>query len=145
MSDIVKRLQGSLALDAINGDTAERAVCASQMREAAAEITRLREELDRHNAWQWIMQLVEKHYPAAVFDGSSATPGARLVVALREITRLRERCEALEDLRLQSCDSLCSIINGHACSCGGVADKPCWKCAIENLADDLAKEPGHAD
>lgn len=42
--DIVKRLRGSIAMDAVNGDTFERKVCDRQMQEAAAEIERLRGE-----------------------------------------------------------------------------------------------------
>jgi hypothetical protein len=40
--DLSKRLRASVSMDAINGDTHERAVCAKQMREAADEIERLR-------------------------------------------------------------------------------------------------------
>ena len=45
MSPIEKRLRATLAMDAINGDGFERAICAKQMAEAADEIDRLRAAL----------------------------------------------------------------------------------------------------
>lgn len=39
---LCKRLRASIRMDAINGDSLERAVCAIQMKEAADEIERLR-------------------------------------------------------------------------------------------------------
>jgi hypothetical protein len=41
---LCKRLRASIRMDAINGDSHERAVCAKQMKEAADEIERLRTE-----------------------------------------------------------------------------------------------------
>jgi len=45
MSDIAKRLMGSVKYDAINGDAREKAICNCQMIEAATEITRLTAEV----------------------------------------------------------------------------------------------------
>lgn len=45
-SNIEDRLIASLRYGAVNGDAHERSVCASQMREAAHEIQRLRKLLD---------------------------------------------------------------------------------------------------
>jgi len=41
MSDIVKKLRASIGWDAINGNSFERSVCASQMKEAADTIITL--------------------------------------------------------------------------------------------------------
>lgn len=41
MSDLVKELRASVALDAVHGDPQERMVCANQMARAADEIERL--------------------------------------------------------------------------------------------------------
>jgi hypothetical protein len=45
MNNIVKRLRASIGVDAINGDSFERSVCAAQMKEAADEIERLQNTL----------------------------------------------------------------------------------------------------
>jgi len=45
MADILDRLRGSLRFDAVNGDAHERSVCASQMKEAVAELASLRAQL----------------------------------------------------------------------------------------------------
>jgi hypothetical protein len=47
MSDIVQRLRASVRFGAHNGDSAERAICARQMTEAANEIEDLRRMLER--------------------------------------------------------------------------------------------------
>ena len=57
MSDIAKRLLASLKFDAINGDATERAICSRQMREAAAEIVTLREQI---NAVKYQYDILER-------------------------------------------------------------------------------------
>lgn len=47
MSDIVDRLRASVRMGAVNGDDNERAVCESQMMEAAYEIERLWAKLEQ--------------------------------------------------------------------------------------------------
>jgi len=46
-TDLVARLRASLKFDAINGDAHERAVCASQMRQAIAAIEALRARVEQ--------------------------------------------------------------------------------------------------
>ena len=60
MSDLVKRLRASIAMDAVHGDEMERGVCVRQMREAADEIERLTRDRD---SWRehYTSTLVDKH------------------------------------------------------------------------------------
>ena len=46
-------------------------------------------ELERLSSWDGLMSVLDEHYPADVFNGSSGDPGARIVVLVREIDRLR--------------------------------------------------------
>ncbi len=45
MNNIAKRLKASLEMDAINGDSLERSICACQMQEAANRIEQLEREV----------------------------------------------------------------------------------------------------
>jgi uncharacterized Zn finger protein (UPF0148 family) len=38
-------------------------------------------------SWSRLMAILDKHYPADVFTGESGDPGARLIVAIREVRR----------------------------------------------------------
>ena len=50
---------------------------------------RLAAELAELHTWRGLMSLLDEHWPADVFDGSSNDPGARIVVLMREIDLLR--------------------------------------------------------
>jgi hypothetical protein len=53
------------------------------------EVERLRAELDRLHSWDGLMELLDEHWPADIFTGESGDPGPRMIVAMREIDRLR--------------------------------------------------------
>ena len=47
------------------------------------------DEIERLNTWNGLISLLDKHYPADIFDGSSGDPGPRTVALIREIGRLK--------------------------------------------------------
>ncbi len=47
--------------------------------------------------WHGLMAILDEHYPADVFTGESLDVGARLVVALRQVNRLRTAVERIRD------------------------------------------------
>lgn len=49
----------------------------------------LEEEMARLHTWHGLMSLLDEHYPADIFDGSSGDPGPRIAVLIREINELR--------------------------------------------------------
>jgi hypothetical protein len=53
-------------------------------------------EIDRLKTWDGLMEILDEHYPPEVFDGSSGDPGARIVVLLREVDRLRRENAELQ-------------------------------------------------
>ena len=48
------------------------------------------DEIERLHSWEGILSLLDEHYPADIFDGSSGDPGPTIIVLTREIERLRE-------------------------------------------------------
>ena len=48
-------------------------------------------EVRRLHTWAGLMSLLDEHYPADVFAGTSGDPGPTIVALLREISRQRER------------------------------------------------------
>ena len=50
---------------------------------------RLEKEIERLHTWAGLMSVLDEHYPADVFDGSSGDPGPRIVALIREINGLR--------------------------------------------------------
>jgi hypothetical protein len=78
---------------------------------SAAETERdsMRSELARLHSWDGLMELLDEHWPADIFTGESGDPGPRMIVAIREIDRLRSR--------LAAADRRCGCPN----CCGGAA------------------------
>ena len=62
-----------------------------------ADRDRLAAELAELHTWRGLMTLLDEHWPADVFDGSSNDPGARIVVLMREIDLLRRTLVAMRD------------------------------------------------
>ena len=54
-----------------------------------ADRDRLAAELAELHTWRGLMSLLDEHWPADVFAGSSDDPGARIAVFMREIDLLR--------------------------------------------------------
>lgn len=54
-------------------------------------------ENERLQTWDGMMSVLDEHYPADVFDGSSGDPGSRIVSLMREVDLLREREKQLRD------------------------------------------------
>lgn len=46
-------------------------------------------EVEQLQTWKGLMEILDKHYPADLVDGSSGDPGPRLIVALRALDQLR--------------------------------------------------------
>ncbi len=57
----------------------------------------LRNEIKRLNTWDGLISLLDRHYPADIFDGSSGDPGPRIVVLIRTIAEQMERADYAED------------------------------------------------
>ena len=62
-----------------------------QMYELEAIAARLRDEHARIHSWNGLMALLDEHYPADVFTGSSDDPGPRIVALIRTVDHLRSR------------------------------------------------------
>ena len=58
---------------------------------------RLAAELAELHAWRGLMSLLDEHWPADVFDGSSDDPGARIVFLMRQVDLLRGALVAVRD------------------------------------------------
>lgn len=71
----------------LNSSHDRKQVTCPQCLEALAEITD--EVAAQFRTWQGLMALLDEHYPATLFDGSSGDPGTRILVLTREIDRLR--------------------------------------------------------
>lgn len=56
----------------------------------AEDAAALLEELDALHSWSGLISLLDEHYPADVFDGSSGDPGPRIVALIREVDQLRQ-------------------------------------------------------
>lgn len=66
---LCKRLRASIRMDAINGDSHERAVCAKQMKEAADEIERLQRERDALRAERdELLEVLRNALPVLEFE-----------------------------------------------------------------------------
>lgn len=57
--------------------------------EARDQVNAALDEIDRLRSWDGLMSILDDHYPADVFDGSSGDPGPRIIVLIREIDRIR--------------------------------------------------------
>src|SRR5438445_12570460 len=53
------------------------------------ELECLTAEVDRLHSWAGLMSLLDEHYPAEVFTGSSGDPGPAIVFLTREVNELR--------------------------------------------------------
>jgi hypothetical protein len=68
-------------------------------------------EIERLHTWEGLMSLLDEHYPAEVFDGSSGDPGARIVASTREIAQLRanittKAAAAAKEIDSRQCNGL---------------------------------------
>lgn len=50
---------------------------------------RLLDYVEWLRTWPGMMSVLDEHYPADVFDGSSGDPGSRIVSLVREVDRLK--------------------------------------------------------
>lgn len=73
-----------------------------------------RAELARLHSWNGLMSLLDEHYPADIFIGSSGDHGPRVVALIREIDSLRETIEILSDP-----EEMAAIREGQAASAAG--------------------------
>jgi hypothetical protein len=70
-----------------------------------ADRDRLAAELAELHTWRGLMTLLDEHWPADVFDGSSndGDPGPRIVALMRQVDLLRRQvdllCRELEKVR----------------------------------------------
>lgn len=55
----------------------------------ADNIPRLLDEVARLHTWKGLLWILNEHYPADVFDGSSGDPGPTIVALTREVERHR--------------------------------------------------------
>jgi len=62
-----------------------------------ADRDRLAAELAELRTWRGLMSLLDEHWPADVFDGSSDDPGARIAVLMREVDLLRTELKKVRD------------------------------------------------
>jgi len=44
----------------------------------------------RFSSWDMLMEILNEHYPADIFNGSSGDPGPQIAVKIREINALRK-------------------------------------------------------
>jgi hypothetical protein len=63
------------------------------LKQALAEQDRLVGQLDALHSWQGLMSLLDEHWPAEIFKGSSGDPGPTIVFLVREVDRLRREVE----------------------------------------------------
>lgn len=83
-----------------------------------SERARLRSELDRLHSWAGLMELLDEHWPAEVFDGQSEDSGPRIVSLIRAVDaeRASRQAWAEEAMRLELAD--------EARHCTGACDCP---------------------
>jgi len=82
----------------INGEAllADAALVADALEQRTQELAEARAEVERLDSWQGFLELLNRKYPADIFDGSSGDPGPLLIVQVRRA----ESAEAtLEELR----------------------------------------------
>lgn len=63
--------------------------------ESRARIAELESALARAETWDGLIELLDKHYPPDVVTGESHDPGPRMIVLVREVSRLTARAEKL--------------------------------------------------
>jgi hypothetical protein len=71
----------------LNSSHDRKQITCQECLEALAEITD--EVVAPLHDWDGLMSILDEHYPADVFDGSSGDTGPRIIVLLREVDRLR--------------------------------------------------------
>jgi uncharacterized small protein (DUF1192 family) len=73
---------------------AELESAAEHVAELRGQVAVLEAEVARLKTWAGLLSILDTHYPADVFDGSSGDEGPRIVALVREIGRLRTSLEA---------------------------------------------------
>lgn len=84
----------------------------------------LLDELDRLHTWSGLMSLLDEHYPAEVFDGSSGDLGARIVTLTRALDAVLQARATIEGRQRDEIDRLRFVISSFA---------DCFRTALEEI------------
>jgi hypothetical protein len=88
--ELRQQIEAKIGEYACTHEYVSAAPCAKCAAAADAALAEVWPELERLRSWAGLMETLDEHYPAEVFDGSSGDPGPRIVALTREVDRLRE-------------------------------------------------------